>query len=352
MGGIEIASVSDAYFNYMVAHETVRSTSENTGKWANVINALEAGNGAETIAREMTSLATQPTTTFGATYDLSFVDNLESRINDFVDIALLTLNTARSAYQDIITSTKGIDAFSNLTYPMTSNRDLFDFFERVSQSTSAETPQDVKTAAGNVAGLTDDLVIEKAGNDSELNGIALWLPDQAGDFNNLLSEYIGFDFSRNTGWQDFIADIFGITFRIELSWGVQPRDLDSHLYDAQNPPRHIYFSAKNAIPGANLDLDDVNGYGPENVRITYLTPGPNEFYQYKVYRYAGYSSDEMSYVRVYRGGNATPIKTYTRIWNDSYYWWNVFRIRAANGEILDIDQPEMSLQADRAMPKK
>lgn len=51
--------------------------------------------------------------------------------------------------------------------------------------------------------------------------------------------------------------------RIVLSWGLDPRDLDSHL---TGNGIHVYYSNKNA-QGINLDVDDVSGYGPETITI-------------------------------------------------------------------------------------
>ena len=62
--------------------------------------------------------------------------------------------------------------------------------------------------------------------------------------------------------------------RIVLTWGLNPRDLDSHLCGPRsdwNGRFHVYFSAmKYASEGtvhAFLDLDDTNSYGPETTTI-------------------------------------------------------------------------------------
>jgi len=77
---------------------------------------------------------------------------------------------------------------------------------------------------------------------------------------------------------------------VVLSWGLNPSDLDSHLFklDANNVEQyHIYFGDKtNDLD--SLDLDDVTSYGPETVRIQ--TVDPSSTYLYAVHHYAGTGS--------------------------------------------------------------
>lgn len=74
----------------------------------------------------------------------------------------------------------------------------------------------------------------------------------------------------------------GEQMRIVLTWGANPRDLDSHL---SGPGGHVYYGYKN-ITGANLDLDDTTSYGPETVTLDFdkITPG---VYKYYVHWYSG-----------------------------------------------------------------
>ncbi|AKH68417.1 Carboxypeptidase regulatory-like domain [Spongiibacter sp. IMCC21906] len=72
---------------------------------------------------------------------------------------------------------------------------------------------------------------------------------------------------------------------IQLTWGEQPRDLDSWLY----LPEGGYISYQDrgsleAVPFANLDVDDVSSYGPEVVTI--LRPRVGR-YRYFVDNYSG-----------------------------------------------------------------
>jgi uncharacterized protein YfaP (DUF2135 family) len=93
--------------------------------------------------------------------------------------------------------------------------------------------------------------------------------------------------------------------RIVLSWGAEPRDLDSHLYGpTESGSRfHIAYNSRGSLDAgvrAALDVDDTNSYGPETVTITEQRAG---VYRYAVHHYAGGSSLSSSgaVVQVYRG---------------------------------------------------
>ena len=93
-------------------------------------------------------------------------------------------------------------------------------------------------------------------------------------------------------------------FKIVLTWGADPRDLDSNLY---TPDGHrIYYGSKGSLsetPYAWLDLDDTNSYGPETVWIGRFSSGT---YTYKVHRYAGRGTIATSgaHVQVIAGGRS------------------------------------------------
>ena len=64
-------------------------------------------------------------------------------------------------------------------------------------------------------------------------------------------------------------------YRVVLSWGSTPADLDSHLY--QSGGYHIWYSHRSAT-NANLDLDDTNGYGPETTTFKIDTVSTYTYY--------------------------------------------------------------------------
>lgn len=81
-------------------------------------------------------------------------------------------------------------------------------------------------------------------------------------------------------------------FRVVLTWGADPADLDSHLTGPSSDGTnrfHVYYSSK-THDVANLDVDDTSSYGPETVTVSppsgaaTLRPG---IYRYSVHHYSG-----------------------------------------------------------------
>jgi len=116
--------------------------------------------------------------------------------------------------------------------------------------------------------------------------------------------------------------------RFILTWGENPRDLDSHLTgpNADGSGRfHVYYAARNStvsssgdsvprdtnIP-AMLDVDDVTSFGPETVTIVKsgeaYVPG---LYRYTIHHYAGTETIQTGNVTVtvYQGNQL--LRTYT-----------------------------------------
>jgi len=86
-------------------------------------------------------------------------------------------------------------------------------------------------------------------------------------------------------------------FRVVLTWGENPYDLDSHLTGPSSSTDsssrfHVYYSSK-VHDVASLDVDDTSSYGPETITVsppsgsTTLRPG---IYRYSVHHYAGSNS--------------------------------------------------------------
>ena len=101
--------------------------------------------------------------------------------------------------------------------------------------------------------------------------------------------------------------------RVVLTWGVSPRDLDSHLtgpmVDDPSGRFHVAFYDRNYVHDgriyAQLDRDVVSSYGPETITIYEQVPG---LYRYSVHDYTNrhetYSTglaNSGAQVRVYRG---------------------------------------------------
>lgn len=126
-------------------------------------------------------------------------------------------------------------------------------------------------------------------------------------------------------------------YRVVLSWGLTPSDLDSHMWTPDGS--HIYFSSvgsETVSPYTQLDVDDTTSYGPETITVFYAQPGS---YRYSVYNFSEGSStvlsDSEATVRLF--GQSGLI----REWNVPYghgYWWNVFAIDGNTGQVTDINE--------------
>lgn len=79
-------------------------------------------------------------------------------------------------------------------------------------------------------------------------------------------------------------------FRIVLTWGSRPRDLDAHLSgpDPDGGDFHIWYRNRYPIGGEDfLDRDDMDKYGPETVTIYKPAVG---YYRYSVHDYTNKNS--------------------------------------------------------------
>lgn len=130
--------------------------------------------------------------------------------------------------------------------------------------------------------------------------------------------------------------------RIVLTWGENPRDLDSHLVGPKangDGNFHIYYSKKTYSSGdmlyADLDLDDTTSFGPET---TTLHETSNGMYYFYVHHYAGSQSISTSgaQVKVYKDEQL--VATYnapTDQGTDKY--WNVFTYDPSTGSITTVN---------------
>ena len=141
------------------------------------------------------------------------------------------------------------------------------------------------------------------------------------------------------------SEVASTEFRIVLTWGETPRDLDSHLVglDDTNSVFHIAYYNKverdtegNVI--ASLDVDDVTSYGPETVTIVNARTDATYYYSVKDFtdRYDATStkmSESGANVKVYQG--SVLVREYNVPLNQAGTIWNVFKIE--NGSIVDIN---------------
>ena len=117
-------------------------------------------------------------------------------------------------------------------------------------------------------------------------------------------------------------------YKVVLSWGASPSDLDSHLFVAdpngEGCVDEVYFRDKSALPYASLDVDDITSYGPETVTIFQFVA--NKDHEYWVNHYSSDPNFAISdaTVKVYRGSRL--VKTYTVPRNTGSKYWHVFDI--------------------------
>jgi hypothetical protein len=127
-------------------------------------------------------------------------------------------------------------------------------------------------------------------------------------------------------------------YRVVLTWGSSPSDLDSHL--TANGGVHVYYSDM-VSANAWLDIDDVTSYGPETITIGNLALLGG--FKFSVHDYSNRSngttqlSSSGATVRVYRESDL--LKTYFVPSGQSGTVWNVFSM-AADGRITDLNNFE------------
>ena len=126
------------------------------------------------------------------------------------------------------------------------------------------------------------------------------------------------------------------SYQIVLTWGDNPRDLDSHVTGTlpSGSTFHTYFGNKttnyNGNRVCNLDVDKRYGSGPETITLNANNSTP---YYYYVYKFTGngdlYTSGAQ--VKVYKAGQL--ISTYNVPTNQGTgRYWNIFAI--VNGKII------------------
>jgi len=131
-------------------------------------------------------------------------------------------------------------------------------------------------------------------------------------------------------------------FRIVLTWGATPSDLDSHLIGympGTNDFFRVYYNEKVAGSFANLDVDDTSSYGPETVTINGL---PDQPVLYCVHDYTNRTSgssmamsSSSATVQVMR--HTETIATYTVSPNRQSVAWVLFWLMP-DGTIVNVDE--------------
>ncbi len=132
------------------------------------------------------------------------------------------------------------------------------------------------------------------------------------------------------------------TLRIVLSWGENPRDLDSHLYgeSISGNSYHVYYADQIAYDNGEtiveLDIDDTSSYGPETTTVNLEKQG--DIIHYYVHDYSTYSSESSmalassgAVIQVYSDNNL--IATYNVPSTQPGTVWHVFDYDVSTGRI-------------------
>jgi hypothetical protein len=129
-------------------------------------------------------------------------------------------------------------------------------------------------------------------------------------------------------------------YRVVLTWGVTPSDLDSHLTgpDGSGGRFHVYYADRD-FAGHNLDLDDVSSFGPETVTIR--PDGVDGMYRYSVFNFSDQSDNgavgiaqSPTRVRVFDANG--PIRTFVAPGATDGNTWRVFEM-TVNGSSVSFN---------------
>ena len=123
--------------------------------------------------------------------------------------------------------------------------------------------------------------------------------------------------------------------RIVLSWGSAPSDLDSHVV---YPGNNVYWGSKRGAD-ANLDIDHVDGFGPETITLEKKHLG--ETYVYAVHDYTDSLNPQLarlsaSQAKVFVYVGQSLVRTYYVPAGQTGNLWTVFRV-TGEGEFQDIN---------------
>ena len=208
-----------------------------------------------------------------------------------------------------------------------------------------------------IAGVSLDIKsgwnMRTSSNPATYNVIATTMTDSEGNYSFALGEHGAGYYTIDMKKDGYVESSFNVTvsgttsaqngymspemsgteYRVVLTWGVNPGDLDSHLVgdlsDGSN--FHVYYGSKNGYNAqrevvANLDIDDTSGEGPETITFT---ADAESTYTYYVHWYKGSGTWGSSEAKVSIFSGVIPVADYTvPNWmsSSSRGNWNVFRL--------------------------
>ncbi|MFH1864950.1 MAG: carboxypeptidase regulatory-like domain-containing protein [Candidatus Eisenbacteria bacterium] len=131
-------------------------------------------------------------------------------------------------------------------------------------------------------------------------------------------------------------------YRFILTWGLDPSDLDSHLWvpTGVGTYTHVYFANRGTLlgaPYAELDVDDLYSFGPETVT---LLPEYEGNYVYAVHEWTGTGTlaTSSAVVQIYAGNNLIRVLNVPTGTCGENYWWHVGELNAETGEFTLINE--------------
>lgn len=129
-------------------------------------------------------------------------------------------------------------------------------------------------------------------------------------------------------------------YRVVLTWGEQPLDIDSHLKTPviEGAAYHISyqnFGSAATPPYALLDIDDTESFGPETVTIYQLKPGE---YRYYVHNYSTSPEITVSNAVVQIYNESGLLYTFNIPTSGSGLYWDVFKLNGSTGAVTSINQ--------------
>ncbi len=129
--------------------------------------------------------------------------------------------------------------------------------------------------------------------------------------------------------------------RIVVDWDKEPRDLDAHFIKTGSNGYHISFRNMRVLADGSgmLDIDAMQGYGPETITVKEVST--KSLYEYSIYDYSNQNnknatglSDSKATVKVYGDGKLLKMFQVPRKKEGTV--WNVFKIE--QGQVREINQ--------------
>ena len=139
-----------------------------------------------------------------------------------------------------------------------------------------------------------------------------------------------------------ISPMMDIKFvRIVVDWEKEPRDLDAHFVKSGSNGYHISFRNMRVLADGTgmLDIDAMQGYGPETITVNEVSTASS--YEYFIHDYSNQNnknskglSDSKATVKVYGEGRLLKVLQVPRKKEGTV--WKVFKIE--QGQIREINQ--------------